>query len=126
MSEKFEIAYQSEPEPLDPGVYEAVLVAWEPYEYEWQGETQHKMRWTFALDQEDGQLVEGKTSRSGHHLSKGAKWIGALMGDWQGTAIVTADMIVGRECQVQLVNDDKGRTVVENVMPRTRRKNKAA
>ena len=26
MSEKFEIAYQSEPEPLDPGVYEAVLV----------------------------------------------------------------------------------------------------
>jgi hypothetical protein len=68
--------------------------------------------WTFALEDIEGQTVDGTTSEATGPKSKARPWLEALLGKSEATALLRGRIdkgkLIGRQCQVLVTINDNG------------------
>jgi hypothetical protein len=101
---------------VEPGTYPGTLIAWEPFEADYEGETRELLRWGFALD--DDQAIDGVSTRNTGPRSKLRAWCAGLgldLATYQGR--LTADQLIGRQALITVVLNDAGYAKVDAVVP---------
>lgn len=77
--------------------------------------------WTFALEDIEGQTVDGTTSEATGPKSKARPWIEALVGKANAVSLLRAGNLktglIGRQCQVLIAINDNGYPKVAAVLP---------
>jgi hypothetical protein len=76
--------------------------------------------WKFALEDIEGQNVDGTTSEATGPKSKARPWLEALLGKDEARRLnwkVPTKMLIGRQCQVLVTINDNGYPKVSQVLP---------
>lgn len=117
---------------VEPGTYEATLIALEDFQYD-DGEGNKTLRrWTFGLESEvdpEGKpiTIDGVSSTATGPKSKAFGWLAALLGRPPVTGeTFTPSMLVGRGCMVTVELNAEGYSKVAAVVPQPRRGRVAA
>jgi hypothetical protein len=77
--------------------------------------------WTFALEDIEGQTIDGTTSEATGPKSKARPWLEALLGKTQTKdmlrGLIDRNALIGRQCQVLVAINDNGYPKVSAVLP---------
>lgn len=114
---------------VDPGTYEATLIALEDFEYD-DGEGKKTLRrWSFGLEHEvdaDGHpvTIDGVSSLATGPKSKAFTWLAALLERPPVTGeTFTPSMLIGRSCMITVELNAEGFSKVAAVVPQPKRRN---
>lgn len=117
---------------VEPGTYEATLIALEDFEYD-DGEGKKTLRrWTFGMENEtdpEGNpiSIDGVSSLATGPKSKAFSWLAALLERAPVTGEkYTPAMLIGRGCMVTVELNAEGFSKVAAVVPQPKRRAPAA
>lgn len=125
MSDELTLTVGGEMAAIDDGNYEATLVGLDPFTINTDEGEKTLLRWTFALEEMDGNVtVEGVSSMAMGPKAKAYRWLGALLGAERmvkGVQLRKGELL-GRACMVSVVQDKNGYPKAGEVTARPKRR----